>query len=341
MKNTFLIKDFVHDLMINYSHIIASSNIKIKEYKQGYMNYVLNISTKKGQIFTGVLFNYNRYNGDFAKKMLENINICANYLTRFNIPVRKALLNKSGKTISIINLNQKQRFFTLYKYLEGNTISWEAYTRRHLRSMGQTLALIHNKWTNFNGNISYIPKWEEYFNIDSINLMNYFDTNYIHIAKKLGIKLNADYIKLLINNIKKISKSSKLKKQLIHCDFVRGNILFDNIKYKNIYKITGVLDFEKTLIGPIEFDICRTIAFLLVDCKYKSYKEIFYYFLQDGYFKGKNISINPETFQYLIRYFITRDLWKFLQCNPYENLYLNYHFNKTVKLLKNLNLLEI
>jgi Ser/Thr protein kinase RdoA (MazF antagonist) len=46
----------------------------------------------------------------------------------------------------------------------------------------------------------------------------------------------------------------------------------------NNLAITGIIDFEKTAAGPRIFDIARTLAFLLVDCKAKTPAQVTNYF---------------------------------------------------------------
>ncbi len=81
---------------------------------------------------------------------------------------------------------------------------------------------------------------------------------------------------------------------LLHMDFVRGNILYSQ---NHELRISGILDFEKAAYGSPLFDIARTYAFLLVDCKYKSEKEIGKYFLRSGYIKRGKLKLN--SFKYL------------------------------------------
>jgi thiamine kinase-like enzyme len=126
---------------------------------------------------------------------------------------------------------------------------------------------------------------------------------------------------------------------ILHMDLVRGNILF----IKNSSEIAGVIDFEKVAYGNITFDIARTLAFLMVDCKYKSYDKIYKYFIKSGYNKyGNNgyvpIIINTKQSKFylldeLVKFYLLYDLYKFLKHNPYEYLNNNHHFIRTRDIL--------
>jgi len=117
--------------------------------------------------------------------------------------------------------------------------------------------------------------------------------------------------------------------QQLHMDFVRGNILFED------ERITGILDFEKTAVGHPLFDVARTLAFLLVDCKYKTEDEIYRYFLQSGYHKrgAAKLDYYPGLLERLVEFFLLHDFYKFLRHNPYESLNDNEHFVRTVSIL--------
>ncbi|HEQ65254.1 MAG TPA: aminoglycoside phosphotransferase family protein [bacterium] len=159
-------------------------------------------------------------------------------------------------------------------------------------------------------------------------MVNYLKNNASHISRKLGYRVDTDVLEGLLKSFQEILTDTDFgKTQLVHNDFVRGNILFSSEKIGDIYPITGIIDFEKMLVGSPLIDVGRTLAFLHVDCKYKSVEEINRYFIDEGY--GK-ISVNSVLLQ--VYWYI--DFWKFLQSNPYESLNDNEHFIRTVKLLE-------
>ena len=222
------------------------------------------------------------------------------------------------------------RLVSLYKFLEGKTIPWEAYTRRHIRAVGRNMSNMHKIWREYKVRSS-IYDWKEYFELDSKSLLAYFVKNKPHIERKLSFVTDIDLLKHLIDSILHENKKSSIKhhSQLIHGDFVRGNILFSDDKQDDIYPIVGILDFEKVMYAPIEVDIARTVAFMYVDCKYKIIEDVDFYF-RDGYKK----KINEDYLELLVKYFLYRDLWKLLACNPYESLKENEHYVRTVTNLR-------
>ncbi len=115
-----------------------------------------------------------------------------------------------------------------------------------------------------------------------------------------------------------------------------------NLTVNNV-TVTGILDFEKTAYGHPLFDIARSLAFLLIDCKYKDAAKIRKYFLQSGYAKRGQTTlplINLHTrdtsvslLEQLIDLFLLHDFYKFLLHNPYESLARNEHYQRTEQLL--------
>ena len=163
------------------------------------------------------------------------------------------------------------------------------------------------------------------------NRMQRYFTN-MHVVAALRQKLALAVIGTQYAPLLQLTKKFP-GQQALHMDFVRGNILFESTK------ITGIIDFEKASHGHILYDIARTLAFLLVDCKYKPEAKVRKYFLQSGYVKRgghavRDIVIKGESvLEQLIDFFLLHDFYKFLRHNPYEYLPQNEHFTRTKMML--------
>jgi len=211
----------------------------------------------------------------------------------------------------------------LYSYLPGNTISWEGYTMKHIKGLGEYMGKLHT----ILGRIRY----------KDIELENEIDLSVSHLKemdkyfKDKGV-LEAMKNKLQVypsfdtkKYLKVFNELRSMNSQILHMDFVRGNILFNAKK-----EITGIIDFEKCSYGPRVLDIARTLAFLLVDCKYKSEEKIRKYFLYSGYSKrGKMKVPSSKLINKLVNFFLLYDFFKFLYHTPYESLKDNEHFIRT------------
>lgn len=314
-----------------------AEKINVKEYAEGYMNHVFNISfDNSDKKYVVVLYNSMRYRGKKGNDFLSTLSRVTEYLNEKGFNSRRAIKNKNGDYITRITLDTSNvltnpRLLGVYDYIEGSTLEWDAYTRRHLRSAGMKMSQMHRLLKDYKGNVEAVTQWDNYLKTDSSRMLQYMNKNTEHIINKLHLKFNITEAENLVSLL---HQDTTTKNQLVHCDFVRGNILFSQKKLQNIYEITGILDFEKLLFGPIEADISRTMAFLLVDCRYKSSHEIEQYFLTEGYaLLGKGASFSISQLNLYMIYYWLRDFWKFLECNPYEDLKKNYHFNKTTEIL--------
>ncbi|MBX6334367.1 phosphotransferase, partial [Candidatus Saccharibacteria bacterium] len=225
-----------------------------------------------------------------------------------------------------------EKYAALYEYLPGKTIPWEAYTMDHIKQLGKAMSDMHALFAKLpQGDLppvidecrELLGRMERYFTDGGVR-----DA----MARKLGLVLhNAARLKPVL------AETSSLPCQPLHMDFVRSNILFDE---QEKAKITGILDFEKAAWGPPIFDIARTLAFLIVDCKYKEERKVRKYFLHSGYNKRGMANFTPTPLlEDLLNFFLLHDFYKFLRHNPYESLEQNEHFTRTRDFLLNRNIL--
>jgi Ser/Thr protein kinase RdoA (MazF antagonist) len=224
--------------------------------------------------------------------------------------------------------------------LPGQTIPWEGYTRQHIKLLGAMLSNLHAELTAL-PLVGYPAVAEQYLKYCQSMQLYFTDPGVkASLNRKLGLNLNP----AIFEQAKQLlSASNELKQQqVLHMDFVRSNILFTATKRRHQptdLLISGVLDFEKTAYGHPLFDIARTLAFLLVDCKYKTATQVRKYFLLSGYQKRGTSQLphvrihgakrNDDLLENLIGQFLMYDFYKFLKHNPYEDLINNDHFLRT------------
>lgn len=230
-------------------------------------------------------------------------------------------------------------YAALYDYLPGVTIPWEAYTQKHIKQLGKTLSDVHAVLRDYA--VKDLPSVAVEYRQVVDRMGRYFTGAGVQDAmrQKLGIMIAIDQFAALDSLLAACERLPK--QQALHMDFVRSNILFTETD--NGPSITGILDFEKTALGSPLFDIARTLAFLLVDCKYKSNDKVRKYFLYSGYQKRggatlANVAVkvhgtSHNVFEELVVLFLVHDFYKFLKHNPYEYLGQNEHFVRTRDLL--------
>lgn len=276
------------------------------------------------------------------KQTIRQANSIGDFLSNHGYPARHSL---DGRVL-LLKSSNSSRLACLYNYLPGNTIPWEAYTRRHIRQLGLKMAEMHQILDAYSS--AELPIASRQMTNQLEIMVNYFASANVKkaMSDKLKLILNTDVLSQLQSVIE---QTSNWPIQIpLHLDFVRGNILFSGVNGRP--SLSGVIDFEKSAVGSPLIDIARTLAFLMVDCKYQAPADINRNFLYHGYqaclnnFLDKQAEISREIFNQrlteLINYFLIHDMYKFLKHNPYESLQANQHYLRTVKLAVHKGLLH-
>ncbi len=295
--------------------------------QKGYRNESYPVMMCGGQMVNLIL--YKREPG-----MLERIkrtNAVSDFLNGLGLPVRHTI----DQRIIRLSTGKNNKYGALYAYLPGRTIPWDGYTQQHLKAIGAMLGNVHANLQDFPKSSQLPSVAVEYCRIFQ-RLLHYFSDPLVQEAMhaKLTIRLDLVVVRDMLELLRATQALSG--QQALHMDFVRGNILFVGDASA---EISGILDFEKTAYGHPLFDIARTLAFLLVDCKYKSPEKVRKYFLESGYRKHGGAAIwmvsvkrlNGRTLllDELINLFLLYDFYKFLRHNPYESLPMNEHYVRT------------
>lgn len=290
--------------------------LKIKSPQKGYRNTSYPVVLKDKTTINIILFKHEKG----ILKRIRQADKVSDALAEKGYPTRKSLS-------PVITLKDENitRYARCYSYLPGKTIPWEAYTMKHIKLLGQTMAEIHQASKKI---IIASSTIEECLHL-SQQMDTYFQQNGVKKALKDKLKMQIHYSHN--ETVRDIENPTlkRLRNQIVHMDFVRGNILFEASKDP---KISGIIDFEKTSSGPVLFDLARTLAFLVVDCKFKDPHKVYKYFINSGYIKRGEVDLNTEQLQLLLkltRFYLTYDFYKFLKHNPYESLLENEHFVRT------------
>jgi Ser/Thr protein kinase RdoA (MazF antagonist) len=298
--------------------------------QKGYRNEALPYKTKDGRVLNLMLYK----NDPEIIHRIKNADSVSNFLAARGLPARCSADDRIIKLQS----SSRQKYAALYHYLPGETIPWEAYTRKHLKLLGKTMSDMHAELCMFDaGNLPDVA--DEYLEIVE-RMRRYFAHPGARHA--LAAKLQLRVPETVFDQFAAVlGACGQLPgRQALHMDFVRSNILFN--KAGEELEISGILDFEKTARGIPHFDVARTLAFLNVDCKYKPADKVRKYFLQSGYQKRGNARLQAlriktgagsvDVLERLVDLFLFYDFYKFLRHNPYESLPQNEHFVRTCEL---------
>ncbi|HUC90159.1 MAG TPA: phosphotransferase [Patescibacteria group bacterium] len=310
---------------------------KLLPAASGYRNIILPAILEDGNTVTAIIFK----SEPGILETVRRADAVSEYLADQGFAVRQRLDRR------IILLNKKTprpRYAAIYSYLPGQTIPWEAYTQGHIKALGKTMSDMHAALATYSHADTGLPDVEKIYGQTLGRMTNYFGNSGVRKAMKakLAVSINPKQLKTYAELLKQCR--SLPSRQVLHMDFVRGNILFDDEQDQDgLAHISGILDFEKTAIGHPLFDIARTLAFLLVDCKFKTSDQVQKYFLYSGYAKrGKaklpalrvNLNNNQVALlELLVDVFLLHDFYKFLRHNPYESLRKNEHYVRTRNIL--------
>jgi Ser/Thr protein kinase RdoA (MazF antagonist) len=311
--------------------------------QKGYRNSSYPVELASGDFVNFILYK----NEQGILTIIHRANQVANYLASVGLPVRRTRAHR----IMTIRAENGARYGALYDYLPGRTIPWEAYAMNHIKLVGLAMSDMHDKLRQETFELDHVV---DVYQPHAARMREYFTDSDVQNAlrQKLGIEVMPTIFKRL-EGILAIGRS--FPSQPLHMDFVRGNLLFDEARSGDYFtlgntSLTGIIDFEKVALGHPVFDIARTLAFLLVDCKYKSPEKIRKYFLQSGYNKlGDATFTLPiigtadyrlDVLEELTSFFLFHDFYKFLKHNPYESLSGNEHFVRTRDILAGRKMLQ-
>ena len=307
----------------------------VAERQSGYRNHSYRITPTSGAQVNLIV--YKREPGILAR--IRRANFVSDALAARGLPTRRTL----GPVTKLQN-NNYLRYAALYTYLPGATIPWEAYTRRHLKLLGATMSQMHANLAAITPPANFPEAATDYLEINARMRRYFADPEVISAAtQKLGLSINFKLFGRLEGILTLCRRLPN--QQILHMDFVRSNILFAATPAGP--SVTGILDFEKTAHGHPVLDVARTLAFLLVDSKFKTEAQVRKYFLVSGYnkrgprpFKNPLITGRLDLLEELINLFLMHDFYKFLRHNPYEFLLENEHFVRTRDLLIERRLLQ-
>lgn len=322
-------------LLNDLSAIYKIKFLKAEKHKsKGYRNLNLKLVTSSFQTYNLIIYK--------AESDILNTIKIANFAAQLYsniLPVRFPIKTFKGNYIVKIN----SRYAALYNYLPGNTIEWENWSKDQVKLLGLAMAKIHLHGKGFVAGLKCItPEVQTTAETSLKHIKSYFNSVNVKKAIKEKLKIKGIFLDKLV-----LPKKRMLSKTILHMDLVRGNILFNESQNQldlrlNNSILSGIIDWEKTAIGRVEYDLARTLSFLLVDCKHKSPNQLFKYLIFSGYKKrGRSpFSIDYGVLKKLTNFYLFYDFYKFLKHNPYENLKSNNHYIRTVDYLIKLGILE-
>jgi Ser/Thr protein kinase RdoA (MazF antagonist) len=311
------------------------SYVSVGDAQKGYRNSSYKITQADGNLANLILY---KKEADILGR-IRQANRTSDFLAAQGLPARRTL----GGILKLQS-GDLVRYCALYSYLPGETIPWEGYTMDHLKALGMTMSTMHHVLEGLPAGRT--PKVTDEYRSILARMAHYFADMDVMAAMRTKLGITITPVFAHFGELLAVCDQLHGQQQL-HMDFVRGNILFapangSALEVGNV-RVSGILDLEKAGRGHPILDIARTLAFLLVDCKYKTGPQIRKYFLHSGYSKRGRTPVplrgfvrpgaEQEILEELVSLFLFYDFYKFLRHNPYESLHENEHFVRTKEIL--------
>lgn len=215
------LKDFVQTLPLGKVH-------SVKRYKKGIHNDTYKVISDKGK-FSLRVYNY--------KKPSQ---------IKFELEILKYL--KDTKAPQLVKLNKgylekfNGKYVIVYEYLPGEEL--EEFTKEQLVEVGNFIGEYHNRCKNF--------VWDK-SRYQFYNLPDWKIEKFTKISHEANLK-HLDLLPEIVKDLKENRLSPKLPKGPIHVDIKPENVLFYN------GKLSGVLDFDNSFIGPFILDLAKSMV---------------------------------------------------------------------------------
>lgn len=309
---------------------------KVHAFQKGYRNEIWPVELPDGSFLNLTFFKRE----DGIAQRVRRTDVVSEYLAERGMPTRQ----RADRRILQLKFGNEAVLAGVYTYLPGATIPWEAYTMNHIKLLGKAMSDMHALLADMPS--TDMPSVYDEYSAILRRMSRYFADPQVAAAmrQKLGLELDAAQLESADDLLRR--ESERPGGQVLHMDFVRGNILFGGPTQPGLalgdVRLSGILDFEKTALGEPVVDIARTLAFLLVDCKYKQPQKIYKYFLHSGYTKrgAATTPIDRELLEKYVGLFLLYDFYKFLRHNPYESLAANEHYVRTRDILHERNMVR-
>lgn len=311
------------------AEVAAKYGISIAEFgsvEGGYRNLSHSFTAHDAKQYNFILYK----NEPGIVELIKRTNALGSFVSQNGLPVRAPVDERI--------LRVGRRYGSLYGYLDGATIPWEAYAKKHIKLLGFAMARFHTAAKGYAGPV--LPDVEAVYQEITERMQRYFADPSVTqaLAQKLGLHIDIPNVRAFLDTARQLPSRSPL-----HMDLVRSNVLFREAQAGDVFTVSGlslsgILDLEKAAVGHPLFDVARTLAFLFVDCP-KPADKLYRYFLDSGYRKRGGLHLTPisingqDMLETLITLFLTYDFYKFLKQNPYESLPKNHHFKRTTDIL--------
>ena len=209
--------------------------IYYKKLKKGFANCLYYLKTQKGEYVLKISIRHN------SSKLNFEINLL-NFLK--NLPIPKPIKTKTGK----YTFNYKGHRTFIYSFLSGS--EKKVFNSEMLFQVGEFLGKLHLQTKNFRSSI----KRTRFYFFSKAEI-----TRIVKESKKIKTQKILEALEYIRLNAMKYKMPRSLPEGAIHIDVKPENSLFRG------KKLTGIVDFDNSFVGPLIFDLVDTIMWF--SCK--------------------------------------------------------------------------
>ncbi len=210
-------------------HFTIGDVLSVKKEKEGMANSSYKVTTASGDFLLRISLRHTFYQVGYEVKLLNILK---------NLPTPKLIADKQGRYLRKF----LGRTAILYRYLPGRTV--KRLANSHLQEIGSFLGKYHRQVEGFS---SPVKRYRFYECSDAMIRHTYQRIVRSDLKK---FKKEIDY---LVTIIKSFRLPADLPQGAMHIDVKPENLFFTNSR------LTGVVDFDNSYIGPLVLDLANTI----------------------------------------------------------------------------------
>jgi len=257
---TNLIRSQIVDVLADYD---LGTVVDVYEIFGGYVNRSFGVYVEKdGQRNEYFI---RKYKKAITEKEIRFEHSLINFAIANGLEIAaKVIPARNGETFVKKPEGDSYNFFAVYEYLKGeDKYTWDApyLNDEEFRSMGETLAMVHNSTRNFD------PQGLQRVEPPILEFLPTLEAVYREYAKR---DIKTKYHDYFLENLEEIFRvinlnvippeaEAKMPKNPCHCDYHPGNVKFlDN-------KAVGIFDFDWSKIDLRLFDVCFGLVYTCSD----------------------------------------------------------------------------
>ncbi|EKD49417.1 MAG: hypothetical protein ACD_63C00149G0003 [uncultured bacterium] len=221
-----------------------------------------------------------------SEKKLQMLLELGDFLKEKSFCISRFVKTSSGKPLAY---KHRGYFIGVYSYVHGESILWQAYSSKKIKSAVSYLYFFHKSSRSFQDKNSCARILRSVADLKA--KIEEFKSPFFKIEKKRACEILSELYDAVAEREDELT--------VLHGDYGRGNIIFEK------EKVTGMIDFESVCLGHPVFDVGHFLGTLLVDTLWQAPDLEENVILE--YEKFSKFRISPKTYWQAANYFWLSD----------------------------------